>query len=756
MDCEQDLLQSGLGGPKIELVRLPRELSILVVEQVDVDAGLAVSVLSADPRVIVKVAPDRPSALHMLADSSVQLILLGVEEDESDAIDLLAELKELEHTSRIPVVVLALPVDGRSLDHWYDRGAAAVLRKPMRLTAHRELMRAVEGFWLGHALLPDSAGASAGRQRRLRDPATEPAHGDHGDHAARMTGERTLTDAAREFGLTRELLFALSFDGSVAEASGPWHATVGLRADEVRGRELIELVHHADRPAFDAALASLRAGGRVSDVTSRISNPGGTWRWLLWSAAAVSERSISYAAARDVTPRADAGTHLPAQPPGTDRDPMTGMFTRKRFEVELERELSRSARYGTAGAVLAIDLDNFRRVNDTFGHMAGDDLIARAASILRRRLRMTDTAGRLGDDEFGAILPGVEVGEAVLVAQSVLAMFRNATRAGSGDEAIQLTASVGVAPFHGGAELSADALIVEADIALCDAKQAGRDCVVVFHADGEREPLSSAQPSWPERVREAVDNKHFVLHAQPIIALGQDGAERHELLLRMVGEHGDLIPPSTFLGVAERAGMITEIDRWVVGEAVKLMAEHRRAGRSLNLEVNVAAHSLRDPEFSQYIADELGNAGIDGRGLCLEVTETAAIENFDRAKRFSEELTDLGCEFALDDFGSGFASFYNVKHLPFDYLKIDGDFIHELPDSPIDQVVVKSIVDIAGSLGKRTIAEFVGDAETLELLRSGGVDFAQGFHVGRPAPLANAGLGQAERIDATPSSSLRS
>jgi EAL domain-containing protein (putative c-di-GMP-specific phosphodiesterase class I) len=362
---------------------------------------------------------------------------------------------------------------------------------------------------------------------------------------------------------------------------------------------------------------------------------------------------------------------------------------------------------------------------------------------------MTDTAGRLGDDEFGAILPGVDIGEAVLVAHSVLAMFRNATRAGSGEDAIQLTASIGVAPFHGGAELSADALIVEADIALCDAKQAGRDCVVVFDAQGEREPLPAAQPSWPERVRHAVDNKRFVLHAQPIIALGDDGAQRHELLLRMVGERGDLIPPSTFLGVAERAGMITEIDRWVVGEAVKLMAEQRHAGRSLNLEVNVAAHSLRDPDFSQYIADELGNAGIDGQGLCLEVTETAAIENFDRAKRFSEELTDLGCEFALDDFGSGFASFYNVKHLPFDYLKIDGDFIHELPESPIDQVVVKSIVDIAGSLGKRTIAEFVGDAETLELLRSGGVDFAQGFHVGRPEPLANAGLGPAERIDAS-------
>jgi diguanylate cyclase (GGDEF)-like protein/PAS domain S-box-containing protein len=735
MDARQEPLQRGLTGPKIEVVTLPQTTSVLVVGPVDVDAGLAVSVLSSDPRVSAKIAPDGPSALHVLAESRVHLILLGVEEDEQYAIDLLAEIKALDHTRHIPVVVLALPVDGRTLDHWYDGGAAAVLQKPMRLSGHRELMRAIERFWVGHALLPDSSRPIGRRPSALRDISASPS----GNQTV-STDEHLLADAARQFGLTRELLFGLSFDGRVTHAAGPWRSTIGLDAEEVRGRDLVQLTHPADRPALDTAIEMLRAGGRVTDVTSRISTSEGRWRWLLWSGAAVRELSLSYCAARDVTPRADTGSHLPARPPGTDRDPMTGMFSRKRFEQELERELMRSARYGVGGAVLAIDLDNFRRVNDTFGHGTGDDLLARAASILRRRLRMTDTAARLGDDEFGVILPGVDAAEAVLVAQSVLAMFRNAGRTGAGQEAIALTASIGVAPF--GRETSADALIVQADIALCDAKQAGRDCVVVFDGEEDHEPVLEGQLTWPERVREAVDNKRFVLHAQPILQLIGGDVERHELLLRMVGDSGDLIPPSTFLGVAERAGMISDIDRWVVHEAVGLMAEHRRTGRPLNLEINVSAHSLRDAEFSQYIAAELSAAGIDGQGLCLEVTETAAIENIDRAKSFSEEITGLGCEFALDDFGSGFASFYNVKHLPFDYLKIDGDFIHELPASPIDQVVVKSIVDIAGSLGKRTIAEFVGDAETLELLRSNGVDYAQGFHVGKPASLTSAGLAQ--------------
>jgi diguanylate cyclase (GGDEF)-like protein/PAS domain S-box-containing protein len=740
MDGIQNPLQSGPVGPKIELVTLPQAISVLVVEPVDVDAGLAVSVLSADPRVSAKVAPDGPSAMHVLAESRVQLILLGVEEDEQYAIDLLAEIKSQDRTRQIPVVVLALPVDGRALDHWYDRGAAAVLPKPMRLSGHRELMRAVERFWVGHALLPDGALPASGRPRPLLRPAT--ASSESLQSSGTATDEHVLADAARKFGLSRELLFALSFDGRVAHAAGPWHSTVGISAAEVRGRGLLELTHPADHAVIDTALSALRDGGRVTDVTSRISTNGGSWRWLLWSAASVRELSLSYCAARDVTPRAETGMQLPARPPGTDRDPMTGMFTRRRFEQELERELMRCARYGVGGAVLAIDLDNFRRVNDTLGHGAGDDLLARAASILRRRLRMTDTAARLGDDEFGVILPGVDAAEAVVVAQSVLAMFRNAAGAGGGSsaESIPLTASIGVAPFSGAGEMSADTLIVQADIALCDAKRSGRDCVAVF--DGQDQPVLQGQPTWPERVRDAVDQKRFVLHAQPIMSLGEGEAQRHELLLRMVGESGDLIPPSTFLGVAERAGMIADIDRWVVDEAVELMAAHRRTGRPLSLEINISAHSLRDAEFPQYIADALSGAGIDGRGLCLEVTETAAIENFDRAKSFSEEIAGLGCEFALDDFGSGFASFSNVKHLPFDYLKIDGDFIHELPASPIDQVVVKSIVDIAGSLGTRTIAEFVGNAETVELLRSSGVDYAQGFHVGKPAPLINAGLAQ--------------
>ncbi|MDQ6776554.1 MAG: EAL domain-containing protein [Actinomycetota bacterium] len=241
--------------------------------------------------------------------------------------------------------------------------------------------------------------------------------------------------------------------------------------------------------------------------------------------------------------------------------------------------------------------------------------------------------------------------------------------------------------------------------------------------------------AWVDRIRDALEEDRFVLQAQPIVALNGDTIPRYELLIRMIGEDDDLIPPATFLLIAERFDLIQMIDRWVLHHAIQLLAAQKRARRSIQLAINLSAKSVTDPELPGFVASELEAAGIDGEGLCIEVTETAAIVNVDRAKDFARTLGELGCEFALDDFGAGFASFYYLKHMAFDYIKIDGEFIRNLSESRVNQLVVKSVVDIARGLGKRTIAEFVGDKETVSLLKRYGVDYAQGFHIGKPRPL---------------------
>jgi EAL domain-containing protein (putative c-di-GMP-specific phosphodiesterase class I) len=236
-----------------------------------------------------------------------------------------------------------------------------------------------------------------------------------------------------------------------------------------------------------------------------------------------------------------------------------------------------------------------------------------------------------------------------------------------------------------------------------------------------------------ERIREALDNDGFVLHFQPILDLATDSVTTYEALIRMRdSETGELIQPGAFLYVADRYGMAYSIDRWVIGRAVETLASNR-LGETAQLAINISARTLNHPEVLDELGRRLERAGIEPSRLILEITETAAIENVENAKRFARRLTSLGCSLALDDFGTGFSSFYYLKHLPCQYLKIDGEFIRNLRASPNDRLLVKSVVDIAKGMGKRTIAEFVGDDETVKILKGIGVDYAQGFHIGKPA-----------------------
>jgi len=419
-----------------------------------------------------------------------------------------------------------------------------------------------------------------------------------------------------------------------------------------------------------------------------------------------------------------------------DHDSLTGMFNRRRFEEELTRELNSAERYDGRLAVLAIDLDDFKYINDSLGHSIGDELIVRVGESLRTRLRRSDVLARLGGDEFAVILPRIDEATALSVAESLLEAVAAVDLVGLGGRGGgRVSASVGVAMFDPGSGLGAEELLVEADIAMYDAKEAGRARAVIYDATEDREERMLSRMTWADRIREALANDAFVLHSQPVMSLTGDPVARCELLLRMLGDDGDVIPPGSFLFIAERFDLIQEIDRWVVSRAIEILAEQQSAGNQVVLCVNLSAKSVTDPRLPDHIADELSAHGADGRGLCFEVTETAAVVNIDRARQFARRISELGCEFALDDFGAGFASFYYLKHLAFDLLKIDGEFVTDLANSLTNQLVVKAVVDIARGLGKRTIAEFVEDAETLELLRGMGVDFAQGYHIAKPAPL---------------------
>jgi diguanylate cyclase (GGDEF)-like protein/PAS domain S-box-containing protein len=411
-----------------------------------------------------------------------------------------------------------------------------------------------------------------------------------------------------------------------------------------------------------------------------------------------------------------------------DHDFLTGLPDRGRLEADLEQ--------ADGGAVVVLDLDGLRSLNDSLGRPAGDALLAEAGRALADRVRRTDAIARIGGDAFGVVLEGAGEPDARLLGEELL----DGVRSLEAVDGRPVSASAGVLLFTGSEGMSAEELLVDAELAVYDAKEAGRDRLVVRRAAGERRAAEGEQ-GWAERIRDALEDDCFVLHAQPIVSLKGEPPTRYELLLRLLGDDGDLIPPATFLYVAERFGLAQELDRWVIGEAARTLGRAQDAGRQLLLEVNLSASSVADSGLADLIARELQAVEAPGSGLSLAIDEATAIENVESVRALARAVRSLGCQLVLDHFGSGLASFHYLQQLAEVVVKIDGSFVKDLPHNRAGRMVVKSVVEVAGSLGCRTIAERVGDSETLALLQSQGVDYAQGFYVGRPRPAAELELG---------------
>jgi diguanylate cyclase (GGDEF)-like protein len=413
-----------------------------------------------------------------------------------------------------------------------------------------------------------------------------------------------------------------------------------------------------------------------------------------------------------------------------DHDPLTGLLNRRRFQEELALHQQRCLRYGPDGVLLLLDLDGFKDVNDTLGHAVGDQILRSVAAILLDRLRATDVVARLDGDEFAILLPRADLAEGERVAASIVARVQATQHTTPMGAPARVTATAGVAAFDGDG-LDLRDVLAEADVALYEAKEERRGSVTTYSPQGQQRRIAQRM-SWTERIREALEGNGFVLECQPVYDYAADACTRHELLLRMREPKGGLAPPARFLPVAEQFGSIREIDRWVLREAVSILHARPNAG---GLLVNLSAASLVDPNLAPDLAAMFSATGVDPTRLTLEITETAAIAHMERARALAEQLRGLGCGLALDDFGAGFASFYYLKHLPVDVLKIDGEFIRDLARDAMSQAVVRAVVQTAAAVGRETIAECVEDDQAFELLRELGVDAAQGWHVGRPGPL---------------------
>ena len=509
----------------------------------------------------------------------------------------------------------------------------------------------------------------------------------------------------------------------------------GYERSELLGRPVEELfaAHSSRRAAdrFHAACVDPDAGDTPDqgvELTGRRKDGSEFPLDMTLSSVRGADGVVVTSILRDVTERRRFESQLRHL---ADHDHLTALFNRRRFEEALSEYAAYAARYSRHGAVLLLDLDRFKYVNDFHGHSAGDEVVRMIGRALTRVIADTDVVARLGGDEFAVLLKETSREGAEATADALLTAVR-AQEFAIGPATVSITASIGVVPF-GESEAHVEDLLAVADMAMYAAKEAGGDRCHVSDGDDERVAGMQARLAVADQIRRALDEERFVLYWQPIIELATGEATHHELLVRMIGTDGEVISPAAFIETAEHFNLIQELDRWVVRTAIHRLAADEDT--SYRLEVNLSGKSIGDPELPELIEREIAATGVDPGRLVFEITETAAIANMDHARAFAERLRKLGCRFALDDFGAGFSSFYYLKHLPLDYVKIDGDFIRNLTGSVTDQLVVKSIVDIARGMGMKTIAEFVENAETVEMLREKGVDYSQGYHHGRPEPM---------------------
>ncbi len=424
-------------------------------------------------------------------------------------------------------------------------------------------------------------------------------------------------------------------------------------------------------------------------------------------------------------------------------DALTGLPNRNTLDQVLLTAVA-AARRDHFSALLYLDLDQFKVVNDTLGHASGDRLLIALGGLLRASLRSEDLLVRLGGDEFAAVIHDVTADQAVIIAEKLRRVIDD-YRFSEGGQSFDLGVSIGVALIDG--QVTGSELLAQADIACYTAKAGGRNKVELYRSGAAEIMSLSGDAKWSVKLKDALREDRFRLVFQPIVGVADGRVHHHEALIRLVEEDGSLTSPIAFIPAAERVGLIQDIDRWVLSNALDQISQELARGHRMRLAVNLSGVTVRDPASLAFIRQAIESRHVEPGLVSFEITETVLMTNLVAARRSIEVLSAMGCRFALDDFGSGFSSFNYLVQLPVDLVKIDGGYVRDLASNPVHQAVVRAINDVAHSMGKQTIGEWVEEAGSLEVLRTLGIDFGQGYYLGKPSEArpAAAYAGGAER-----------
>ncbi|GMR01382.1 MAG: hypothetical protein BMS9Abin19_0761 [Gammaproteobacteria bacterium] len=534
------------------------------------------------------------------------------------------------------------------------------------------------------------------------------------------------------------MLFTLDRDGRIQSVNQFAARHLGKEPSDLIGKNINTLVLDEDITTAEELITRCRMNpDHVQRCDLRVTDINEKTIWIRATTRNITEADGSHNilfVCEDITEAHSLNEQLSYQ---ASHDALTGLVNRREFEHRVGLALEKSRTTGQEHALFFIDLDQFKVINDTCGHLAGDYLLRELVAILNPLIRQGDTLARLGGDEFGVLLENCALSKASGVADLILKRV-NDFQFKWEKSSFSIGASIGVIPVTQHTS-SITILMTDADAACYIAKDQGRNRIHIYSPGDEQIASHHGEMSWVTRIQEALNNDQFVLMAQTIVPLQKKntGHSHYEILIRMVGDDNSLITPDNFLGIAERYNLSPAIDRWVVRNTFDWL--HKNPGSLDALElcsINLSGNTLSDESFSDYLIKQFETYSIPSHKICFEITETAAIANLEVAQRFIHSFSkELNCKFSLDDFGSGLSSFAYLRTMPVDFLKIDGLFVRDMTLDPINLAMVKSINEIGKIMGKKTIAEFVENENILKQLKLIGIDYVQGYYISRPVAL---------------------
>lgn len=531
------------------------------------------------------------------------------------------------------------------------------------------------------------------------------------------------------------MFFTINQDNAIVSVNEFGAEKLGYRVNDLIGRSKMDIIFSEDREDYQNKIeACFLDSKNTHNWEIRKVKNNGSIIWSRESARVINDVDGSQTlliVSEDITDAHKLSQQLSYQ---ASHDALTGLVNRREFEIRLERLVHGGEGSGEEHALCYLDLDQFKVINDTCGHLAGDELLRQLGALFKSKVRKKDTLARLGGDEFGVLMENCSLEQAQRVAHDLRELVEEFHFVWA-DKRFSIGVSIGLVPIDDSGGSTATDILSAADASCYAAKDAGRNRVHVYHPEDIDLAVHRGQMQWVSKINHALEEDRFRLYLQPIVSLSEEDKDKkhYECLVRMIDKKGKIILPGAFLPAAERYDLSTKIDRWVFESAYTWLA--KRPGKHKNLiscSINLSGHSLNNEEFLNYIVNKLNEGKVLPSNICFEITETVAISSLSNAIKFMEILKNKGCFFALDDFGSGVSSFGYLKNLPVDFLKIDGMFIRDMINDPIDLEMVRSINEIGHVMGKKTIAEFVENKETLERLKELGVDYAQGYYMGKP------------------------